>query len=173
MFYKPKFCCNCGEKIERADWGLFASRRFCEFCETEQKHHDYLIRAVAGASLFFGVLGLTGFFSAGGRGAAHAGDPVQISSKPSQINLKKAAGSTAATVPSAVERIDTGSVTAAPGHLSKQLTSQAKPSTEPTYYCGALTKKGTPCSRRVKVKGHCWQHAGRPPEPENDDKNGD
>jgi hypothetical protein len=29
----------------------------------------------------------------------------------------------------------------------------------PTYTCGALTKKGTPCKRKVKVAGtHCPQH---------------
>ena len=29
---------------------------------------------------------------------------------------------------------------------------------EPVYFCGAQTKKGTPCSRRVKGGGRCWQH---------------
>lgn len=29
------------------------------------------------------------------------------------------------------------------------------------YYCGALTKKGTPCKHRVKHQGdRCWQHKG-------------
>ena len=28
--------------------------------------------------------------------------------------------------------------------------------------CGARTKKGTPCSRRVRGTGRCWQHRGRP-----------
>jgi hypothetical protein len=35
-------------------------------------------------------------------------------------------------------------------------------STEAVYYCGALTKKGTPCTRRVKSPGRCWQHLGQP-----------
>ncbi|HEX9961513.1 MAG TPA: hypothetical protein VGB00_11305, partial [Pyrinomonadaceae bacterium] len=42
------------------------------------------------------------------------------------------------------------------------------PATEAVYFCGAPTKKGTPCSRRVKGGGRCWQHAGQtallPPE---------
>jgi hypothetical protein len=33
---------------------------------------------------------------------------------------------------------------------------------EIAYFCGAQTKKGTPCSRRVKGGGRCWQHAGQP-----------
>ena len=28
------------------------------------------------------------------------------------------------------------------------------------YLCGALTKKGTPCSRRVHGPVRCWQHKG-------------
>jgi len=31
---------------------------------------------------------------------------------------------------------------------------------EKTYICGARTKKGTPCSRRVRGPVRCWQHKG-------------
>ena len=34
--------------------------------------------------------------------------------------------------------------------------------TEVVSICGARTKKGTPCSRRVRGTGRCWQHRGRP-----------
>lgn len=27
--------------------------------------------------------------------------------------------------------------------------------------CGARTKKGSPCSRRVRGTGRCWQHIGK------------
>ena len=27
--------------------------------------------------------------------------------------------------------------------------------------CGARTKRGTPCSRRVRGTGRCWQHRGK------------
>jgi hypothetical protein len=30
------------------------------------------------------------------------------------------------------------------------------------YICGARTKKGTPCSRRVHGPVRCWQHKGMP-----------
>jgi hypothetical protein len=30
-----------------------------------------------------------------------------------------------------------------------------------TYICGARTKKGTPCSRRVHGPVRCWQHKGQ------------
>jgi hypothetical protein len=40
-----------------------------------------------------------------------------------------------------------------------------QPSTveEQIYTCGARTKKGTPCSRRVHGPVRCWQHKGMPP----------
>jgi hypothetical protein len=31
---------------------------------------------------------------------------------------------------------------------------------EQIYTCGARTKKGTPCSRRVHGPVRCWQHKG-------------
>ncbi|HET8781874.1 MAG TPA: hypothetical protein VFM63_05630, partial [Pyrinomonadaceae bacterium] len=34
--------------------------------------------------------------------------------------------------------------------------------TEHTYTCGARTKKGKPCSRRVHGPIRCWQHKGMP-----------
>jgi hypothetical protein len=33
---------------------------------------------------------------------------------------------------------------------------------EAVYICGARTKKGTPCSRRVHQPVRCWQHKGLP-----------
>src|SRR6185295_19646696 len=33
---------------------------------------------------------------------------------------------------------------------------------EDVYICGARTKKGTPCSRRVHGPVRCWQHKGLP-----------
>jgi hypothetical protein len=33
---------------------------------------------------------------------------------------------------------------------------------EVVYICGARTKKGAPCRRRVRGPGRCWQHRGMP-----------
>jgi hypothetical protein len=33
---------------------------------------------------------------------------------------------------------------------------------EDVYICGARTRKGTPCSRRVHGPVRCWQHKGLP-----------
>ena len=37
---------------------------------------------------------------------------------------------------------------------------QPSPVLEQVYTCGARTKKGTPCSRRVHGPVRCWQHKG-------------
>ncbi|HSS19668.1 MAG TPA: hypothetical protein VLL54_06315 [Pyrinomonadaceae bacterium] len=50
----------------------------------------------------------------------------------------------------------------------KPAKSSAQPAITPTiiaedvYICGARTKKGTPCSRRVHGPVRCWQHKGMP-----------
>ena len=40
---------------------------------------------------------------------------------------------------------------------------QPTPAPELRYTCGARTKKGTPCSRRVHGPVRCWQHKGAKP----------
>ena len=40
--------------------------------------------------------------------------------------------------------------------------SQTSAAQETMYFCGAETKKGTPCSRRMKGSIRCWQHEGKP-----------
>jgi len=50
--------------------------------------------------------------------------------------------------------------------IQRPATAQTATSTPPvatveeTYICGARTKKGTPCSRRVRGPVRCWQHKG-------------
>jgi len=41
-----------------------------------------------------------------------------------------------------------------------ETTTQPTTTVEQTYQCGARTKKGTPCSRRVHGPVRCWQHKG-------------
>ena len=52
--------------------------------------------------------------------------------------------------------------TATPTAQTSTTTSAAQPSPvlDQTYTCGARTKKGTPCSRRVHGPVRCWQHKG-------------
>ena len=158
MFYRPKFCCHCGEKISRAKWLPWNSRRFCEFCEVEQMQHELLPKAVIVVALFIGAAGVVSYFgssatSPSARTKSETSDQPHELKRPatnrekSKEDIPGAATSASANVPDATKL---------------QREAKPVPSTEPVYYCGALTRKGTPCTRRLKTKGRCWQHVGQP-----------
>lgn len=171
MFYKPKFCCNCGEKVERVDWSLWTSRRFCDVCEIEHKGHEMLPRVILGMACIFGIFGVGSFF----RGNAPEADRsrqnalfVSESRKDPAIELKPRNPAS----PPGVYNLDVGkNDTPMPpaagnsaGAVSKEQPRLRNSASDgPAYFCGAMTKKGKPCSRRVKSPNdRCWQHAGQP-----------
>jgi hypothetical protein len=49
-----------------------------------------------------------------------------------------------------------------PVQSSSQAEATPALSPEQVYTCGARTKKGKPCSRRVHGPVRCWQHKGLP-----------
>lgn len=153
MLYRPNYCCQCGEKIVRARWTALTSRRFCEFCEVEQKEHELLPRAVIVVALLVGAAGLTSFLRS---------EAPSIGTKSSaQITELKSDAKIQASPPQAANH-QRDPVTPSEPANSKQRPASQNTSTEAVHYCGALTKKGTPCTRRVKTKGRCWQHIGQP-----------
>ena len=167
MLYKPKFCANCGEKIDRTEWKLWTSRRFCELCEVEQKQHDLLPRAIVAIGII-GVLFGVGSFLAGRKPMKTGGhdQPARtLMSRPAAPvdRDKKALESTVDQVPPSAASQPGTNISAERTKESIQRPGAAASSDEPVYFCGAMTRKGTPCTRRVKVKGRrCWQHAGQP-----------
>lgn len=146
--YKPNFCCDCGAGIERARWRVWTSRRFCADCAPRFRKTQILTTVFACFALF-----LTGLVL--GRAARHAPPPL------------------------IVERAQVTELSAAPAKEDAQEAGASK-STEPLYgpdgtaterptepdevvsLCGARTQKGTPCQRRVRGTGRCWQHKGMP-----------
>lgn len=167
MLYRPHFCCHCGEKIIRANWTLLTSRRFCEFCAIEQKQHDLIPRAVAVAVLLFGAAGFTAYIGGGsGNLSTDRGSGAkvrQLKSDPTQRNdsIKSANLTIANAGPRTVSNSEQLSSTSSNAN-TKQRGALSNSSTEPVYYCGAMTKKGTACTRRVKTPGRCWQHRDQP-----------
>lgn len=161
MLYRPKYCCNCGEKIVRAEWSLWNSRRFCELCETEFKGADYLPRVLVASGLVLSLFGFSSLFTRSQEGVAATGSIPKAALKPA-ATLKQVQ-TAPAEMPTGSPRSDISdsAVVSAPKTIEQPGTS-ASSSDAPAYYCGALTKKGTPCSRKVKVKGtRCWQHADK------------
>jgi hypothetical protein len=165
MLYKPNFCCNCGERIERAEWSVFSSRRFCELCETEKKEYDYFVRGVVLAGFVAGLFGLT-FLVIDSGGSKSVESPAM---QAQNHLIRTASAGTSAVDPASARRptVETSQADTIPrGRPANAETGgngqNRTASFEPVYHCGALTKKGTPCTRRVKTKGtFCWQHASK------------
>jgi len=161
MLYRPNFCCNCGEKIERVEWKLFTSRRYCDLCQTELRYKDVLAKAWVIAGLLISFAVVSSIFRS----------PVAKESTPSKAVTTRSLGekidgpSNLDTTPAQSKQSQpvadpSGISTVSPRAADQKLSSR---SPEPVYYCGAATKKGTPCSRRVKRLGErCWQHMGMP-----------
>jgi hypothetical protein len=165
VLYKPRFCCNCGEVIERADWTIMTSRRFCVVCASVQKHYDLLPRAVVALGIFAGFFGI---WAVVGRPSKEIPRPQQLASaRPVSSGLERPVKTeslnNAASTNTAV--LQNAEVKPGPSRVptnANSATVQQDKGRETVYFCGAATKKGTPCSRRVKVPGRCWQHLGQP-----------
>ena len=179
MFFRPSFCANCGEKIERADWGIFTSRRFCQVCESEYKGQDLIPRVIVGLGIAVGLFGFGSYL----KSAPGAEDRRVVSVQPRQFaEHQKDSKQTEGKSRSGSNLSNSSSAPADPSEKSEpenpsagEKTVVSEPvtktvSAEPTYICGAETKKGTPCSRRVRGKIRCFQHTGMPSMQQTDDK---
>jgi hypothetical protein len=151
--YKPNFCAECGERVERARWRPWTSRRFCALCEPRFRRRRIATPLVTGCALV-----VAGF--AAGRLARPEPPPLVVSYAPGASAPTPLPTATAAN--DAPRKSDSAS-DAAPRY-GPDGTSGERPTDpeEVVSVCGARTKKGTPCSRRVRGTGRCWQHRGRP-----------
>lgn len=166
MLYKPSFCCHCGEKIEPADWNIFSSRRFCDVCKEENKGFEILAK-LAVVAAFLLPLSVAGSFLRTGdteSGQAQTVSLVQTAKKPPAPDMNRVAQSASRNP----EAIDNKDITGLPSstenpvpEIGKQPQNQKITSEGEVFYCGAITKKGTACTRKVKTKGYCWQHSAR------------
>ncbi len=168
MFFRPNFCANCGEKVERAEWGVLTSRRFCQVCESEYKGQDLIPRVVVGLGIVIGMLGFGSYLNTSPAGTVESTAAYQ----PRRFTERKTGTQTSSRDPG--ERVDNNRQ-AEERSTSRNGLAEAnvvKPEnrvpvaktviSEPAYFCGAETKKGTPCSRRVKGNTRCFQHPGMP-----------
>jgi hypothetical protein len=152
--YRPNFCAECGAKVARGRWHLWTSRSFCADCAPIFRRGRLLRTLVSCVTIF--VLGLSI-----GRALRPAPPPLIVSR--SQM-------SPAAATRSAVQE-ETATTTGAASDAPKPEPSYGPDGTaterptdpaEVVSICGARTQKGTPCQRRVRGTGRCWQHKGMP-----------
>jgi hypothetical protein len=168
MFYTPKYCSNCGEKIERPNPSFTDSKRFCDVCK-----HDFVVqRAVP--KIFIALMAIIGIFGIGSYWRSGE-QPLTVStrqlaansSKTSANNTPQVSANSSVQQTAQTNNLQTNAANA-PLLKIKPTDSVKDPTGEAVYFCGAPTKKGTPCSRRVRGGGRCWQHQGQnamlPPE---------
>ncbi len=164
MLFRPSFCCNCGEKIERAEWKLWTSRRFCDLCSTDFSLQEIASKGVILLAAIVAVFGVVRFFAGGTQANL-------VASKTDRVPVAVIEKSPAATAP--VQAVASPPPAANSIEDRRPQTLAAMPAADPpakvpvetseaVYICGAATKKGTPCSRRVKGPVRCWQHLGQP-----------
>lgn len=132
--YRPNFCSECGTKIVRLHWHPWTSRRFCDGCARRLLKERLQLPLISAALLFS-----MGFVI--GRALRPKAPPLLI---------QRSANSPLAKSESA------GAHTPSAANSTSPLTEEA------VYICGARTRKGTPCSRRVHQPARCWQHKGLP-----------
>jgi hypothetical protein len=151
--YKPNFCAECGAKLLRLRWHPWTSRRFCNDCARR-------LRKVRLAPVLIAALALISAGYVAGRMRRPAPPPLVIerrSDSPLGDGVPGPSTSrTLTTQPGATQSsVELGGNSAAsPGSSSTTIDAAV-------YTCGARTKKGTPCSRRVHGPVRCWQHKGR------------
>jgi hypothetical protein len=145
---QPNFCVQCGAQIARSRWRVWRSQ-FCARCAARFGRQRVVRFAAAGIAFL-----LTGF--AAGR---------YLRPSPPPLIIERRANSPLSDLPASPNDLPRK-----PGRNSRtgesDSSSAAQVAAEPddaVYICGARTKKGTPCRRRVHSAGErCYQHKGRP-----------
>ncbi len=176
MFVKSKFCLECDEKLESYDDNFLVRSNYCEICKPNFRSKEVLKR-----SIFMGFAIIPTIFGVGVLLQKPAEKPLSVA---------KTEIASIAPVPKPSQKVENNrpNNAAQPKNveanqqialLSKQPETQPAKQTsdkktpqivrevsqslvpEVVYLCGAKTKKGTPCSRKVKGSVRCWQHLGQ------------
>lgn len=139
--YRPNFCAECGHKLLRLRWHFWTSRKFCNVCARRLRKARLLPLLIGSI-----ILLATGYVI--GRARRPLPPPLTIERRADSPlpDGQSLATSTASSSGSTITDTQTLETSVA----------------EPVYICGARTKKGTPCSRRVHGPVRCWQHKGMP-----------
>ncbi len=166
MLFRPNFCANCGVKIERPEWYPWTSRRFCAVCEVEYKGHEMLPKVAAILLSGFALVGISGMI---GRSPTEKElrafkseltrptPPIGSVKAETAANNRSQLGQQVVNLqPEVPDTSSTFGRNGAPA-LKAKTVNEAQVS-----FCSAETKKGTPCSRRVKGNTRCFQHLGMP-----------
>lgn len=140
QMHRPNFCAECGVKIIRLHWHPWTSRRFCDACARRLRKERLMLPLIT-AIIVFSIGMVTG---------------KSIRPPAPALIIQRSANSP---LYGSQDMSGNGSVGAA-GATQSGSAAPASPVEEAVYICGARTKKGTPCSRRMHEPVRCWQHKG-------------
>src|SRR5437870_7594515 len=144
--YHPKFCVECGEPLARRGWRTWTTGRLCRDCarRAEKAKSGKSLAVIAAIAMIAFVLGRA------------------MRPAPPPLIIQRGLNSPLSDLPANLEdanrdRNDGASINAA------EVPANARKVDDVVYICGARTKKGTPCRRRVHFAGErCFQHKGMP-----------
>lgn len=139
---RSNFCAHCGARLTRKGWREWLAGARCDDCASrlgQSVPKPFVIGAViATAAFVFGRY---------------------LRPAPPPLIIHRAANSPLSDVPIDFKAHMNGTASA---RNSNNIQNTAA-SDEPVYICGARTRKGTPCRRRVHAAGErCYQHKGMP-----------
>lgn len=136
------FCTTCGAPLSRKGWRLWLRGPICPDC-AQRRGAPRIRSIVAVTAIVMAAFAL-------GRSLRPAPPP---------LTIHRAANSPLSDLPVNLSEI-TRRGDSNPGRSDSSSTAGVD---DMVYLCGARTKKGTPCKRRVHVAGdRCYQHKGRP-----------
>jgi len=137
------YCAECGERLTLRGWRARLGRKLCNHCAQR-------LGAFASFRSLIGV----GLIAVAAFAIGKCSRP-----EPPPLIIQRAANSPLSDAP--VEPSGAAQPNRAATYQSNQ--TAASVSNEEGYICGARTKKGTPCHRRVHAPGErCFQHKGLP-----------
>ena len=177
MLDTSRFCGGCGSEITGDNWKSLIIRPYCEDC----KPNFALQRFFPIVCLSFGLAGIIYSF---GSCLKNSNKPVNLITTPivetasnknrslqNQSNLQISKNTNAQNSPQKAETNNDSQTNSQilvapagqkPTNRHNTFGKEQDLSVEAVYICGAQTKKGTACQRRVRGGGRCWQHTGQP-----------
>ena len=135
----PRFCSACGEKLRRDRAVSLKFHNVCRRCGGRVDHIRFTLFLVPLLCLAIGFA--IGSYSRSREPFQYIGEVIEL-------------GANSATLPGSVDAPPAPRHTVAGERPDENV--NAKAITE--GICGARTKSGRPCQRKVKGGGRCWQH---------------
>ena len=137
------FCVECGERLARKGWRARLGGRLCDHCEQRLGTFASFRSLIAIVLIAFAGFAIGRY----------------LRPSPPPLIIQRAANSPLSDAPAGFEQAPRASKEA---NKSGRAESLPVPGADDlVYICGARTRKGTPCHRRVHAAGErCFQHKG-------------